>query len=151
MFKIPVKVTYAIFAALDLALRYGEGPIQAKVIARRQTIPPRFIEQVLSALKHGGIVDSIRGPRGGYVLRQPPSDVSLASIVETMNGQAEPDTREAGANGQALRPPLQESLISTIWGRVHRAEREALHAVTLQALIEQYTQLEQQRAPMYHI
>ena len=151
MFKIPSKVTYAIFAALDLALRYGEGPIQAKAIARRQTIPPRFIEQVLHALKHGGVVDSIRGPQGGYMLRQPPAEVSLASIVETMNGQAEPDMREAGTNGRAKRPPLQESLVTTIWGRVYQAEREVLNAVTLQSLIEQYTQLEQQRAPMYHI
>ncbi len=151
MFKIPTKVTYAIFAALDLALRYGEGPIQAKAIARRQTIPPRFIEQVLHALKHGGVVDSIRGPQGGYVLRQPPSAVSLASIVETMNGQAEPDTRETGTNGHTGRPPLQESLTATIWGRVYQAERDVLNAVTLQSLIEQYTRLEQQQAPMYHI
>ncbi len=151
MFKIPNKITYAIFAALDLALRYGDGPIQARAIARRQTIPPRFIEQVLHTLKHGGIVDSIRGPQGGYVLRQPPSEVSLASIVATMNGHAEPGARETGANGHAARPPLQESLIAAIWGRVHRAERKVLDAVTLQSLMEQYTQLEQQRAPMYHI
>ena len=110
MIKIPLKVTYAIFATLDLALRYGEGPVQARTIARRQTIPPRFIEQVLHALKQGGIVDSIRGPQGGYVLRQPPSEVSVAAIVETMNGQAEPDNREAGTNGRALRPPHREAL-----------------------------------------
>ncbi len=151
MFKVPSKVTYAIFAALDLALRYGEGPIRANAIARRQTIPPRFIEQVLHALKHGGVVDSIRGPQGGYMLRQPPSEVSLASIVETMNGRAEPDMREASTNGRAERPPLQESLVLAIWGRVYQAEREVLNAVTLQSLTEQYTQLEQQRAPMYHI
>ena len=151
MIKIPLKVTYAIFATLDLALRYGEGPVQARTIARRQTIPPRFIEQVLHALKQGGIVDSVRGPQGGYVLRQPPSDVSLAAIVETMNGQTEPDTREAGTNGRALRPPHREALLSRLWDRVYQAEREILSSVTLQSLIEQYTELEQQRAPMYHI
>ena len=151
MIKIPLKVTYAIFATLDLALRYGEGPIQAKMIARRQTIPPRFIEQVLHALKQGGIVDSIRGPQGGYVLRQPPSEVSLAAIVETMNGQAESETREVSTNGHSLRPLHREALLSTLWDRVYQAEREVLSSVTLQSLIEQYTQLEQQRAPMYHI
>ncbi len=151
MIRIPLKVTYAIFAALDLALRYGEGPIQARVIARRQIIPPRFIEQVLHALKHGGVVDSVRGPQGGYVLRQPPSEVSLAAIVETMHGQAEPETREAGTNGQTRWPSHQESLLSTIWDRVHQAEREVLRSVTLQSLIEQYARLEQTRAPMYHI
>ena len=151
MIKIPLKVTYAIFATLDLALRYGEGPIQARTIAKRQTIPPRFIEQVLQALKQGGIVDSIRGPQGGYVLRQPPSEVSLADVVETMNGQAEPDAREAGTNGHSVRPPYREALLSTLWNRVQQAEREVLSSVTLQSLIEQYTELEQKRAPMYHI
>ncbi len=151
MLKIPLKVTYAIFATLELALRYGEGPIQARMIARRQTIPPRFIEQVLHALKQGGLVDSIRGPQGGYLLRQPPSEISLATIVETMNGQAEPETREASTNGHSLRPLHQEALLSTLWSRVYQAEREVLSSVTLQSLIEQYTQLEQQRAPMYHI
>ena len=151
MLKIPLKVNYAIFATLDLALRYGEGPVQARTIARRQTIPPRFIEQVLHALKQGGIVDSIRGPQGGYVLRQPPSEVSLAAIVETMNGQTEPEAREAGTNGKPLRPPHREALLSRLWDRVYQAEREILSAVTLQSLIEQYTELEQQQAPMYHI
>jgi len=151
MLKISLKVTYAIFATLDLALRYGEGPVQARTIARRQTIPPRFIEQVLHALKQGGIVDSIRGPQGGYVLRAPPSEVSLAAIVETMNGQPEPDTREVGTNGKALRLPHREALLSKLWDRVYQAEREILSSVTLQSLIEQYTELEQQQAPMYHI
>ena len=85
------------------------------------------------------------------MLRQPPSEVSLAAIVETMNGQTEPDTREAGTNGKALRPPHREALLSKLWDRVYQAEREILNAVTLQSLIEQYTELEQQRAPMYHI
>ncbi len=151
MLKVPLKVTYAIFATLDLALRYGEGPIQAKMIARRQTIPPRFIEQVLHALKQGGIVDSLRGPQGGYVLRQPPSEVSLAAVVETMNGQAEPETQAGSTNGHSLRPLHQEALLSTLWDRVYQAEREVLSSVTLQSLIEQYMQLEQTRAPMYHI
>lgn len=151
MFKIPLKVRYAIFATLDLALRYGEGPVQAKVIARRQSIPARFLEQVLHALKQGGVVESIRGPQGGYVLRQPPSQVSLVSIVEAMNGSTESDTRDASTNGHALRPLQQESLLSTIWDRVRHAEREVLQSVTLETLIEQHRQLEQTRAPMYHI
>ena len=116
MLKIPLKVTYAIFATLDLALRYGEGPVQARTIARRQTIPPRFIEQVLHALKQGGIVDSIRGPQGGYVLRQPPAEVSLAAIVETMNGQAEPDTREVGTNGNVLAAAPSRGVIVDVMG-----------------------------------
>lgn len=151
MFKIPLKVRYAIFATLDLALRYGEGPIQAKVIARRQSIPARFLEQVLHALKQGGVVESLRGSQGGYVLRRPPAQVSLVSIVEALNGSAESNVPDAGMNGHSLRTIQQESLLSTTWERVRQAEREVLQSVTLETLIEQHRQIEQTRAPMYHI
>lgn len=150
MFKIPLKVQYAIFATLDLALRYGEGPIKAKVIAHRQSIPTRFLEQILHALKQGGVVESIRGAQGGYVLRRPPSQVSLISIVEALNGFAESNA-DAGMNSHALRPLRQESLLSTTWERVRQAEREVLQSVTLETLIEQHRQIEQTRARMYHI
>lgn len=150
MFKIPLKVQYAIFATLDLALRYGEGPIKAKVIAHRQSIPTRFLEQILHALKQGGVVESLRGAQGGYVLRRPPSQVSLISIVEALNGFAESNA-DAGMNSHALRPLRQESLLSTTWERVRQAEREVLQSVTLETLIEQHRQIEQTRARMYHI
>lgn len=150
MFKIPLKVRYAIFATLDLALRYGEGPIKAKVIAHRQSIPTRFLEQILHALKQGGVVESLRGAQGGYVLRRPPSQVSLISIVEALNGSAESNA-DAGMNSHTLRPLRQESLLSTIWERVRQAEREVLQSVTLETLIEQHRQIEQTRARMYHI
>jgi len=150
MFKIPLKVRYAVFATLDLALRYGEGPIQAKVIARRQSIPTRYLEHVLHALKQGGVVESIRGPQGGYVLRYPPSQVSVSSIVEALNGSAESNA-DAGMNGHSLRTLRQESLLSTTWERVRQAEREVLQSVTLETLIERHRQIEQTRASMYHI
>lgn len=151
MIKVPLKLTYGILVALELAMRYGATPVQAKVIARRQSIPIRFIEQVLQALKQGGIVDSLRGAQGGYSLKKAPSDFSLADIVEAMNGTLESDVRQLSTNGQPKRPIHHEALLSTIWDRVRQAELEVLNSVTLQTLTEQYAQLEQEQVPMYHI
>jgi Rrf2 family protein len=151
MIKVSLKLTYGILVALELALRHGSAPVQAKVIAKRQSIPIRFIEQVLQTLRQGGVVDSVRGAQGGYSLKTAPSDLSLADIVEAMNGSLETNVRQMPTNGQAKRPIHQEALLSTIWDRVHQAELDVLNSVTLETLTKQYTQLEQKQVPMYHI
>ena len=63
----------------------------------------------------------------------------------------ETDIRQMPTNGQTKRPIHQEALLSTIWDRVHQAELDVLNSVTLETLIKQYTQLEQEQVPMYHI
>lgn len=151
MIRVPLKLTYGILVALELALRYGTAPVQAKVIAQRQSIPIRFIEQVLQTLRQGGVVDSVRGAQGGYFLKTAPSGLSLADIVEAMNGSMETDARQMPTNGQAKRPIHHEALLSTIWDRVRQAELDVLNSVTLETLTKQYTQLEQEQVPMYHI
>ena len=151
MVKVPVKVTYGVMTAVDLALHYGTLPVQAKVIAQRQAIPARFIEQVLHSLKQAGIVDSLRGAQGGYSLRKTPDETTLAEIVDAMNGHSGPAFRLFTTNGHGDRPVNQEKILSSIWDRVRRAEHEILSSVTLQSLVEEYNRLEQERAPMYHI
>ena len=84
--RVSLRSTYGIMAAVDLALQAGSAPIQAKSIARRQGIPARFLEQVLHAMKKAGLVSSQRGAQGGYVLSKKPSDVSVAEILEALEG-----------------------------------------------------------------
>ena len=84
--KVSLKATYAILAALDIALHNGTMPVRAKSIAKRQAIPARFLEQVLNAMKRAGFVESSRGAQGGYTLRKPPADLSLAEIVQALDG-----------------------------------------------------------------
>ena len=151
MIKVPVKVTYGVMAAIDLAIHHGTLPVQAKVIAQRQAIPARFMEQVLQSLKQAGVVESVRGAQGGYSLRKVPGEITLAEVVEAMNGHTESVGRHMSTNGHGNRSIHQEKLLTTIWDRVRRAERQILSSITLQSLVERYNQLEQERAPMYHI
>ncbi|RMH05668.1 MAG: Rrf2 family transcriptional regulator [Nitrospirae bacterium] len=155
MTKVPLKITYAILAALELALRYGSHPVQAKVIAQRQMIPVRFIEQILHALKQGGIVDSVRGAQGGYSLRKDPALISLAEIVEAVEGPREYQSPPLGGgtvhhNGHA-QTFHHAMLLATIWERVRQAERDILQSITLDTLKDQYRQLVHERGLMYHI
>ncbi|MBI4401790.1 MAG: Rrf2 family transcriptional regulator [Nitrospirae bacterium] len=147
--KVSLKATYGIMAALDLAMRNGTSPVQAKTIARRQAMPLRFLEQVLHAMKNAGLVESLRGAHGGYLLSKLPGEISLAEIVEALDGPLTPARRTSGRRGRERTKP--DSLLSGVWERVRQAELGVLSAVTLTDLVQRHQQLEQERALMYHI
>ena len=145
--KVSLRSTYGIMAAVDLAMQEGSGPIQVKAIARRQNIPARFLEQVLHAMKKAGLVTSQRGAQGGYVLSKKPSDVSVAEILEALEG---PFLLTTETNGR-LHHTKSETLLAKIWNRVQEAERHVLEGITVEELAGQQRQIEQQRSLMYHI
>src|SRR2546428_11308318 len=80
------KGEYGIMAVLDLALANGSAPVQAKAIADRQGIPLRFLEHILSALKHAGLVESERGAHGGYRLAKPASEIRIGDVIQAVDG-----------------------------------------------------------------
>ena len=92
--KVSLRATYGIMAAVDLAMHLGTAPVQAKSIARRQAIPARFLEQVLHGMKKAGLVSSLRGAQGGYVLSKKPSELLLGKVWEQVS-QAERHVLEA--------------------------------------------------------
>ena len=152
MNKFPIKVTYGIMAAIELAKQDRSIPLQAKIIAQRQGIPSRFIEQILQHLKQAGIIRSLRGAQGGYTLAQHPSQISLADLVNSMNGWAtEPLHQHGPTNGHSESRQVPNVLLSNIWQQVQEAEQAVLRGISLQKLVEQYETLETQRCLMYHI
>jgi Rrf2 family transcriptional regulator, cysteine metabolism repressor len=148
--KVSLRSTYGIMAAVDLAMQSGSAPIQAKSIAKRQGIPARFLEQVLQGMKKAGVVSSIRGAQGGYVLSKKPSELSVAEVLEALDG---PVLSRMGLNGHSpfQRMTKSELLLAKVWDRVHEAERQVLEAITIDDLAGQQRLLEQQRTLMYHI
>lgn len=152
MTKLPQKVTYAIMATVELGLRYNTSPVQAKAIAHSQSIPTRFIEHVLSALKQAGLVTSLRGAQGGYTLSKTPEETTLAEIVQAMNGALPRHLNVNGStNGHQDEPQIDELLLAGIWQQLQDAELAILQSISLQNLVDRYQELEEKRVPMYHI
>lgn len=147
--KVSLRATYGIMAAVDLALHNGQAPVQAKSIARRQAIPARFLEQVLHAMKRAGLVTSQRGAQGGYLLSKSPAEVSLAEILEALDGPLTPV--RGGHSQQPHRLRKQESLLSGVWDQVKHAELSVLGAVTLEELAGRHQAIEQQKSFIYQI
>jgi Rrf2 family protein len=88
--KLSVRGEYALRALLVLTLHYGENVVHIEMIAEEQKIPKKFLAQILNDLKALGAVESRRGARGGYRLARPPESITLASIVEHVEGAMAP-------------------------------------------------------------
>jgi len=152
MNRFPVKVTYGIMATIELALHDRAIPLHAKAIAKQQGIPSRFIEQILQGLKQAGIVRSLRGAQGGYTLAQDPSQISLAELVNSMNGNETATSTANGSPGHHMENHEDSNtILSNIWAQVQEAEQAVLRVISLQSLVEQHQKLESQRSVMYHI
>lgn len=88
--KLSKRGEYGLRALQELARCHGEGPVPNRDLAERNNIPARFLEQILLTLKHGRIVRSRKGPRGGYVLARPPEQITLAEVVRLLDGPLAP-------------------------------------------------------------
>ena len=148
--KVSQRVTYGIMAAVDLAMNGNDVPVQARAIARRQTIPVRFLEQVLHAMKKAGLVESLRGAQGGYMLVRKPSDLSVADIWEALDGPVFHRTLQ-GQSALDKRLSKQDLLLGNVWEQVQQAERGVLGGITVEHLVGRQRTIEEQRNPMYHI
>ena len=87
--RLSSRTRYGTRALFDLAYHAGGGPACVRDIARRQDIPARFLEQVLSDLRRAGLVESRRGARGGYVLAKGPGEMTLGEVVRAIEGGLE--------------------------------------------------------------
>lgn len=148
--KVSQRVTYGILAAVDLAMNAKEVPIQARAIARRQAISVRFLEQVLHAMKKAGLVESLRGAQGGYMLIKDPSALSVADVLEALEGPVFHRTLR-GHPFMDKRLSKKELLLGDVWEQVEQAEREVLGKITVEQLAGRQRAIEEQLNPMYHI
>lgn len=148
--KVSRRATYGIMAVIDLAMNGKDIPVQARAIAKRQAIPIKFLEQVLHSLKKAGLIDSLRGAQGGYLLLKEPSALSVADVLEVLDG---PVLHHAVHRDSAFdrHLPKQELLLGDVWKQVAEAEHDVLHRITITELASRQRAIEQHRNPMYHI
>ena len=85
--KVSAKADYAVRAAAELAAAQHTGaPVRAETIATAQGIPQRFLENILSDLRHAGLVQSVRGAEGGHRLNRPAAEITVADVIRAVDG-----------------------------------------------------------------
>ncbi len=133
MMKISTKGEYGLRAMIDLTVRYGNGPVLLKDIAQRQNVSKKYLDHLISGLRTAGLVRSIRGARGGYLLARSPKEIRLLEIIQTLEGSVSPceclDNLSICRNAKSC-------VTREIWKRVKNAITDVLDSTTLESLVK---------------
>ncbi len=143
--KLSTRTRYGVRAILDLAENAEKGPLQLKIIARRQDISAKYLEQLMAVLKSAGLVRSIRGAKGGYVLAKDPNQIRLYQVFHCLEGPV--TTAECVENKDYCRRTA-DCAARGVWIQVRQAIEDVLQSTTLQDLIDK---TQEQGMPDYQI
>ena len=156
--KLSTRSIYGMRALVELALASGRGPVSAARIAKRQELSVAYLEQLLHRLKKEGLVHSIRGPRGGYLLAKGASHITMADVVKVLDGECggwngsgrEPragNGHSSNGHGHGKRKPGRGAgteahrhaawIAQAVWRCVHERLTQSLSGVTLDDLCEE--------------
>ncbi|MGN6796751.1 MAG: RrF2 family transcriptional regulator [Gaiellaceae bacterium] len=125
--RVSAKADYAIRAAVELAAA-GDGPVKGDRIAKAQSIPPNFLENILADLRNAGIVGSRRGAEGGYWLARAADEISLADVIRAVDG---PLANVRGVRSDELEYEGSAKALEQVWIAVRASLRGVLEQVTL--------------------
>jgi Rrf2 family protein len=88
--QLSKRTQYSLRALYALTRKFGEGPVLITTLADSETIPKKFLEQILVSLKSAGFVSSKKGKGGGYILAQPPEKITIGSVIRAIEGPLAP-------------------------------------------------------------
>ncbi|MDR2172807.1 MAG: Fe-S cluster assembly transcription factor [Burkholderiales bacterium] len=133
--RLTTKGRFAVTAVLDVALHGAQGPVTLAAISERQDISLSYLEQLFGKLRRCGLVESVRGPGGGYNLTKPPSQVSVADIIFAVD---EPiDATRCGGRGNC-RHEQEHCMTHDLWSGLTTHIFNFMHSVTLEQLVAQH-------------
>jgi Rrf2 family transcriptional regulator, cysteine metabolism repressor len=127
--KLSVKSDYAARAVLGLARKFASGKaVRVENLATEQAVPPNYLIQILIELKGQGILRSVRGKDGGYLLARSPSEITLGDILRAVHGSI--------LEAPALSSPECPPELRDAWKKLHDTMEAAANAITFQQLLD---------------
>lgn len=138
--KVPMRVDYGVRALVHLADNYQKGYVHTGEIAKRQSIPEAYLDQLLTAMGRFGLIISRRGPQGGHILARDPREINLGMVVDGLEGSP--------AQLDCIDQPDDCTLATIcaqreVWRSVEDAVHSVLEAITIADLTERQKVLEE--------
>lgn len=134
--RLTTKGRFAVTAMVDLAMRGGKNPVTLAKISERQKISLSYLEQLFGKLRRKDIVESVRGPGGGYCLAKPAGAISIAEIVVAVDEHM--DTTNCGGKGNCHDD--HQCITHNLWMGLNEKISDYLASVTLQQLIDEHNE-----------
>ncbi len=141
--RLSTKGEYASRAMLELSLNYPHRALHIREISEAQDIPPRFLEQILLLLKRTGYLRSKKGPKGGYFLAKPPSQITVAEVIRVMDGPLAPIDC-VSVTAHEFCPREDRCGLRGLWKEVRDAVASILERTTFHDLVAASTRKEGQ-------
>jgi Rrf2 family cysteine metabolism transcriptional repressor len=143
--KISTKGRYGLRALIDLTIHSENGHVSLNSIAERQNISLNYLEQAFSALKKNGLIKSVKGAQGGYILADSPENITVYRILSVLEGdlsivdEADPENL------------IQRSIKQNIWDKIDASVHGIFNSLSLRDLAEDYRKAREKNEPMYYI
>lgn len=143
--KFSKKSRYGLRALIDLAVYSTNGHVSLNSIAERNDISPQYLEQVFAGLRRAGIVKSVKGPQGGYLLKEKPEDITVSEILLALEGSYQLETDDGKEKG------ISDAIQTLLIDRINQELDDIMQNVTLEDLKEDYLARCGYEQDMYYI
>lgn len=146
--KISTKGRYGLRAMVDLAQKSVTDHVPLKSIAESQNISEGYLEHVFSTLKKAGLVKSIKGPQGGYILADEPSNITVGDVLRVLEGDLSvvDDNADSDANN-----PVERCIKFNVWEKIDQCINSIIDEITLEDLVNEYKKMVNAETDMYFI
>lgn len=141
--RITTWAEYGLIVSLHLARRVGDGPVPARDMADAEALPADYVEQILLKLRRAGLVESVRGAKGGYLLGREPADITVKDVIEA----AEHHTFEVNCDSHPVDPErcsaTSTCAIRPVWRELQRRIDDLLEGISLADLTHREPRVEE--------
>jgi Rrf2 family transcriptional regulator, cysteine metabolism repressor len=138
--KLSTKGRYGVKAMFELALHHGQDPVSIKTIAEKQKISDYYLEQLFGSLRKAGLINSIRGAQGGYVLSRPPSEITVANILNVLEGPIE--ISDCLSDDEMNCSRINYCATRLLWMKISDSVNDVIDSISLQDMINDYRNMQ---------
>lgn len=150
--NITTRGQYGVKAMFELALRYGDGAVPLREVARQQNLPDNYLEQLMGPLRKAGLVRSVRGAQGGYMLARDPAEITIGDVLRVLEGPITPvDCAADDPEAYAYCADGEACTVRGVWVKIRDAVNEVVDSITLADLREQELAKQSRRRLVYYI
>ena len=133
--KLSTRGRYGLKAMYQLATHYGEGPIPLNSIAEEQNLSENYLEQLVSILRKEGLLNSVRGAQGGYMLASSPEDITVGNVLRVLEGNLAPT--DCVMNEEYECEKEENCVTKLVWMRIRDSIDEVVDSITLQDMLDE--------------
>lgn len=148
--RISTKGRYGLRALLDLAVHSNGEHVPLSNIAERQEISENYLEQVFSTLRKSGLIKSVKGAQGGYILADKTSNIKVGTILRVLEGDLSVAEEEIDSQ-EKYDVSLQRCLQVSVWDKMTESINALVDSITLEDLVQEYKLMRGKSAIMYYI